>query len=103
MIPAVHITWTTTFWEEIRKAIGKGTRSVLWGTSTRSLNKNLKRLRKILGAPGITRFEVIDHTHGKVTYSPEWPRSVVAYGVDVELSWQDDGRTLKVFLARKED
>jgi hypothetical protein len=50
----------------------------------------------------VTRFEVIDHARigsgGKVTYSPEYPRSVVALGVSVELSVQDDGRTLKVFL-----
>lgn len=52
--------------------------------------------------PAVTRFEVIDHAPGKVTYSPDIPRSVVAYGVNVELSWQDDGTTMKVFLTRKE-
>lgn len=46
----------------------------------------------------VTRFEVIDHTAGAVSYCPEVPRSVVARGVSVELSLQDDGRTLKVFL-----
>jgi hypothetical protein len=36
----------------------------------------------------VTRFEVIDE-HG---------RAFVRYGVAVELSYQDDGRTLKVFV-----
>lgn len=39
----------------------------------------------------ITRFEVIDETG----------RIVVRYGVDVQLSFQDDDRTLKVFLSKK--
>jgi hypothetical protein len=46
----------------------------------------------------VTRFEVIDHSAGAVNYRPDVPRSVVAYGVTVQLSLQDDGRTLKVFL-----
>lgn len=40
----------------------------------------------------VTRFEVIDHTkdgEGRV---------LVKYDVKVELKYQDDGRTLKVFL-----
>lgn len=40
----------------------------------------------------ITRFEVIDHT------SKQGGRIVVEYNVNVELSLQDDNRTLKVFL-----
>ena len=36
----------------------------------------------------VTRFEVIDET-GRV---------IVKHGVSVELSYQDDGKTLKVFL-----
>jgi hypothetical protein len=40
----------------------------------------------------ITRFEVIDHT------SKQKGRIVVEYKVNVELSLQDDNRTLKVFL-----
>lgn len=53
----------------------------------------------------VTRFEVVDHSGAasRVTYDPEHPRSVVAYGVDVELSVQDDGRTLKVFLRDRGD
>ena len=39
-----------------------------------------------------TRFEVIDHTDKKRG------RIVVEYGVDVEISIQDDGQTMKVFL-----
>jgi hypothetical protein len=41
----------------------------------------------------VTRFEVIDHTEGRL---------LVKYGVEVELSYQDDGRTLKVFLMENE-
>ena len=40
----------------------------------------------------VTRFEVIDHTDKKRG------RIVVEYGVDVEVSIQDDGQTMKVFL-----
>lgn len=36
----------------------------------------------------VTRFEVIDETS----------RAYVRHGVVVELSYQDDGRTLKVFV-----
>lgn len=37
---------------------------------------------------GVSRFEVIDETG----------RLIVKYGVSVELLYQDDGKTLKVFL-----
>ena len=43
----------------------------------------------------ITRFEVIDHT------SELQGRILVKYGVKVEISIQDDGRTIKVFLTDK--
>jgi len=43
----------------------------------------------------ITRFEVIDHT------SELQGRILVKYGVKVEISIQDDGRTMKVFLTDK--
>lgn len=49
----------------------------------------------------VTRFEVIDHAGPRASYSPEQARSVVAYDVSVELSLQDDGRTLKVFLGTR--
>jgi hypothetical protein len=39
----------------------------------------------------VTRFEVIDET-GRV---------IVKHGVDVELCYQDNGQTLKVFLKDK--
>lgn len=39
----------------------------------------------------VTRFEVIDETG----------RAIVKYDVSVELSYQDDGKTLKVFLKDK--
>jgi hypothetical protein len=40
----------------------------------------------------VTRFEVIDHT------SKKGGRVLVEKGVKIELSLQDDNRTLKVFL-----
>jgi len=33
------------YWAEIRAAMGKGTRSILWGTSNRSLDRSLARVR----------------------------------------------------------
>ena len=45
----------------------------------------------------ITRFEVIDHT------SEFQGRILVKYGVKVEISIQDDGRTMKVFLTDNTD
>jgi len=44
----------------------------------------------------VTRFEVIDHS------DVEADRCLVRHGVDVELSYQDDGQTLKVFLKDEE-
>jgi hypothetical protein len=41
--------------------------------------------------PEVTRFEVID----------QGGRALVRYGVSVALSYQDDGRTLKVFLRER--
>ena len=43
----------------------------------------------------VTRFEVIDHT------SKKRGRIVVEYNINVELSLQDENRTLKVFLTDK--
>ena len=55
----------------------------------------------------VTRFEVIDHSTGKsehlITYQPGEVRSVIAYGVAVKAALQDDGWTLKVFLADPAD
>lgn len=48
----------------------------------------------------ITRFEVIDHAPGAVSYHPDVARSLVARNVKVELCVQDEGRTLKVCLTR---
>ena len=45
----------------------------------------------------ITRFEVIDHT----LKNNKRGRIVVEYNVNVELSLQDENRTLKVFLTDK--
>jgi hypothetical protein len=43
----------------------------------------------------ITRFEVIDHTWAGTG------RAFAHYGCSVELSYQDDGKTLKVILKEK--
>jgi hypothetical protein len=43
----------------------------------------------------VTRFEVIDHTKEMLG------RTYVKYGVQVELSFQDNGQTLKVFVDDK--
>ena len=40
----------------------------------------------------VTRFEVIDHSGDKPG------RILVKHGVNIELSIQDDGKTLKIFL-----
>lgn len=48
-------------------------------------------------APLITRFEVIDH-RGPVFHDYQRGRVYSAHGCTVELSYQDDGRTLKVFV-----
>lgn len=45
-----------------------------------------------MNTDSVTRFEVIDHTKNGAG------RVVVKYDVAVELSLQDDNRTLKVFL-----
>lgn len=44
---------------------------------------------------GISRFEVIDHTHEKLG------RCYVKRDIQVELSYQDGGKTLKAFITDK--
>ncbi len=47
----------------------------------------------------VTRFEVIDHTWagtGRIV-------NMTHHNVSVELSYQDDGKTLKVFLKEQQD
>ena len=55
----------------------------------------LQEVQEDLMTKSITRFEVIDHT------SKKRGRIVVEYNVNVELSLQDDNKTLKVFLTDK--
>lgn len=43
----------------------------------------------------VTRFEVIDHRNGSLKPG----RAFVVHGCKIELSYQDDGRTLKVFIS----
>ena len=69
------------------------------------LRQEVKQLRQNISAitftsvdtSPVTRFEVIDHTARNSL------RAVVRYGVSVELSYQDDGKTLKVFLKDKDE
>jgi hypothetical protein len=56
-----------------------------------AFNKRNSTADRRIRDKNINRFEVIDET-GRV---------VVKYGVSVELLYQDDGRTLKVFLKDK--
>jgi hypothetical protein len=44
----------------------------------------------------VTRFEVIDHS------KKMRGRYVVEYGIKVEVSIQDDGKTMKVFLTNQD-
>jgi hypothetical protein len=48
VVPDAGGAWDA-FWAEVEAAVGKGAPSVLLGTSTRSLRKNLARLREITG------------------------------------------------------
>ena len=45
--------------------------------------------------PQVDRFEVIDHT------SKARGRVIVEYGVKVEVSIQDSGKTMKIFLTNR--
>ena len=65
------------------------------------LRNEVKQLREHIAAitfftdvdtSQVTRFEVIDHTARNSL------RAIVRYDVSVELSYQDEGKTLKVFL-----
>ena len=49
------------------------------------------------GIDKVNRFEVIDHSGEKIG------RILVKYGIKVEVSIQDDGRTMKVFLTDRTD
>ncbi len=59
----------------------------------------LNRIEAAVCGASVTRFEVIDHTKNGLG------RLVVVTGDDVavELSYQDDGRTLKVFLRDRKE
>jgi hypothetical protein len=59
------------------------------------LREEVKQLRE--AAEKVTRFEVIDDTWAGTG------RVFAHYGCSVELSYQDDGKTLKVFLTDKEE
>tara|TARA_R110002153_G_scaffold66399_2_gene177538 strand:- start:2783 stop:3019 length:237 start_codon:yes stop_codon:yes gene_type:complete len=56
------------------------------------LRAKVSKLRSKNDLNKVTRFEVIDHTARNSL------RAIVRYNVNIELSFQDDGTTLKVFL-----
>jgi len=62
----------------------------------RTLRAKVSKLQGKNALNKVTRFEVIDHTWAGTG------RDLVRYGTEVEISYQDDGRTLKVFLKDKE-
>jgi hypothetical protein len=70
------------------------------------LLEEVKQLRE--AADKVTRFEVIDYTAEAKGYNYKSigmalsGRVLVKYGVSIELSYQDDGKTLKVFITDKE-
>ena len=53
----------------------------------------------LTACPDVDRFELIDHRRSQRPPMPGMGRVVVAYGMSVAVSLQDDGHTLKVFLA----
>ena len=69
------------------------------------LRQEVKQLRENIAAitftsvdtSQVTRFELIDHTARNSL------RAVVRYDCSVELSYQDNGKTLKVFLKDKDE
>jgi hypothetical protein len=72
-----------------------------WTTQeTYDLRKENKTLKDFVTTDNfkVTRFVVVDHT----TKNPALAAVGIWRGVNVELSYQDDGRTLKVFLKDKE-
>ncbi len=56
------------------------------------LSATSKDSRPAPAPSAVTRFEVIDHTTGGEG------RAYMKYDISAELSYQDDGRTLKVFV-----
>lgn len=55
-------------------------------------------LDKAVNTSKVTRFEVIDHRDDDQGFLPG--RILTEHGVKVELSFQDENRTLKVFLSQ---
>ena len=63
--------------------------------------KEIRLLKEQLDTSKITRFEVID---SRIPYSRESEkgnRVIVEYGVSLDISLQDKGQTLKVFLKNR--
>jgi len=78
--------WCEECWEEENPLMMEGESEVDWS----DLDSFVPA--QTIDCFTVTRFEVIDHTE---TGSG---RDFVKYGANVELAFQDDGHTLKVFL-----
>lgn len=96
-----YVGWSLT--AQLPGSLGKGCQNddpdELKAKAERWLAEFISSLGAIFpDCPAVTRFEAIDHTKGLASISPTSVRAVVAYGISAELSLQDDGRTLKVFL-----
>ena len=57
-------------------------------------------MTEVVPSPAVMRFEVINHCNDpdRVFISTGSRRLMIATGVHVALSYQDEGRTLKIFL-----
>ena len=85
-----QVYWNNTFMAWVKEATKFDASSFL-----DFLTKNYEAPKSKDTMSKVNRFEVIDHTSEKLG------REIVKYGVDVELSFQDDDKTLKVFLTDK--
>ena len=71
-----------------------------WMSKSSTINRALRMEKEQIELPDydkVTRFEVIDHTSSKEG------RIFVKYSVMVDVSIQDNGRTMKVFLKDKNE
>ena len=83
------------YWNNAYLAWAKVTTSFDVSAFFKFLSENYEAPKSKDTMSKVNRFEVIDHTSEKLG------REIVKYGVNVELSFQDDDKTLKVFLTDK--
>lgn len=55
---------------------------------------------KVVKAHKVNRVEIINHVNSKTDYGREYV-NYLPEGAEVELQFQDDGRTLKVFIQKR--